>query len=375
MPMSCRLLGVVAFATACLAPHTDAAAAGALVDIEKRIFLIRDFRLQSGVIMPEVTIAYETYGTMAPDGRNAVLLTHGYTGSQHGAGAYPGEAPSGSWNDLIGPGKSIDSDKLFIVSSNMLGSSYGSTSPAFTNPATGKPYGPDFPEISVVDIVTAQHRLLEHLGVRHLLAVVGASYGGYQAFQWAVTCPDFVDGIVPVVSAPKGSGDPSTVDKLIARLAVDPNWNGGRYYDRGGVVSTLTEMRIDTLKNYGVEAQLMETFPDPAARAAELRRLAEKWAHEFDANSLVVLRRASVAFDATKDFAKLKARVLYVLLTTDKLFPPSIAPGVMAKLKAAGVAAEYVEVDSAFGHSGYGREAAKWGPRLRDFMGQLTQAM
>ena len=155
--------------------------------------------------MPEITIAYETYGTLAPDGRNAVLLTHGYTSSQHMAGRYGENGAEGSWDGLVGPGKAIDTNRLFVVSSNMLGSSYGSTNPAFKNPATGKPYGPDFPDITLVDIVTAQKALLDSLGVKHLVAVAGPSFGGYQTYQWGVAYPDFMDGLVPVVSAPKGS--------------------------------------------------------------------------------------------------------------------------------------------------------------------------
>src|SRR4051794_3251374 len=147
--------------------------------VEDRFFTIRDFRLADGKVMPEATIAYETYGKLAPPdgpggGRNAVLITHGYTGSHHAAGRNPanGNQP-GSWDGLIGPGKAIDTDKLFVVASNMLGSSYGSTNAASIDPKTGNPYGPDFPHITVRDIVEAQKRLLDSLGIRHLVAVAG----------------------------------------------------------------------------------------------------------------------------------------------------------------------------------------------------------
>ena len=169
-----------------------ASVAGAQSDPLKRregTFKIKDFRLESGTVMPEVTIAYETYGTPAPDGRNGVLLTHGYTSGQHMAGRAGANGAEGSWDGLVGPGKAIDTDRLYVVSSNMLGSSFGSTNPAFINPATGKPYGPDFPDITLVDIVNAQKALLEGLGVKHLVAVAGPSFGGYQTFQWGVTHP------------------------------------------------------------------------------------------------------------------------------------------------------------------------------------------
>ena len=158
--------------------------------VEDRFFTLRNFPLTDGTIMPEAMIAYETYGRLAPDGRNAILCTHGYTGSHHFAGRSPanGNQP-GSWDGLIGPGKAIDTDKLFVVASNMLGSSFGSTNAGTINPQTGQAYGPDFPNITIRDIVAAQKTLLDHLGVRHLLAVAGPSYGGYQAFQWAVAYP------------------------------------------------------------------------------------------------------------------------------------------------------------------------------------------
>jgi homoserine O-acetyltransferase len=354
-----------------------ARAQGPLANVERRSFTTKSFRLENGTVMPEVTLAYETYGTLAPDGRNAVLLTHGYTSSQHMAGRYAGAGPDsgaeGSWDGLVGPGKAIDTDRLFVVSSNMLGSSYGSTSPAHRNPVTGKPYGPDFPEITLVDIVNAQKALLDSLGVKHLVAVAGPSFGGYQTFQWGVTYPDFMDGLVPVVSAPKGSGGEASVTALIDTLAKDPNWNGGRYYDNGGITPTLVAMRVATLKRYGIDEQLAGKFPDKAEREAEIVRRATPWAKAFDGNSLVVLRRASVRFDAEKDFAKVKAKVLYVLSRTDKLFPPSIVPDVMAKMKAASITADYFEIDSDFGHSASGLDAAKWAPRLKTFMAGLDK--
>jgi homoserine O-acetyltransferase/O-succinyltransferase len=336
-------------------------------------FTIKNFKLESGTVMPEITIAYETYGTLAPDGRNAVLLTHGYTSGQHMAGRSSANGAEGSWDGLVGPGKAIDTDRLYVVSSNMLGSSFGSTNPAFANPATGKPYGPDFPDITLVDIVNAQKALLDGLGVKHLVAVAGPSFGGYQAFQWGVTHPGFMDGLVAVVTAPKGSGGEAAVKSLVDTLAKDPNWNGGHYYDKGGVTGILTEMRVATLKRYGIDEQLSPKFPDKEAREAKIKRRAETWSKVFDANSLVVLRKASVRFDAEKDMPKIKAKVLYVLSRTDKLFPPTIAPDVMAKLKAAGVSADYFEIDSDFGHSASGLDAAKWAPRLKVFMAGLEK--
>jgi len=373
--MQPRTLTLLA-ATMTLAVATESMALDAP---ESRLFTARDFKLESGVVLSELTLAYETYGTLAPDGRNAVLHTHGYTGSHHAAGRY-GETGAakghkagdvGSWDKLIGPGKAIDTDKLFVVASNMLGSSYGSTNPATIDPKTGKPYGPDFPRHTVGDIVRAQKALLDHLGVKHLIAVVGPSYGGYQAFQWAVTYPDFMRGVVPVVTAPKSTGGADATLKLIDQLAEDPNWNGGWYYDKGGVAAVLTKMRVATLKRYGIEAQLAAQYPDAASREAAILEQAERWAQNFDANAMVVLRRALESYDTTPEFAKIKAKVLYVISRTDNLFPPSIAPAYMQALRAAGVDARYSEIDSELGHLASGLDGDKWAPALKAFMAEL----
>jgi homoserine O-acetyltransferase/O-succinyltransferase len=337
--------------------------------VEDRSFLISDFRLQSGTVMPQAKIAYETYGRLAADGKNAVLITHGYTSSHHAAGRNPasGNQP-GWWDGLIGPGKAIDTDKLFVVSSNMLGSSFGSTNGASINPDTGKPYGPDFPAITVRDIVAAEKALLDALGVSHLVAIAGPSYGGYQAFQWAVAYPDFMDAIVPVVTAPKAQNVEKSLAELQARLAADPEWNGGSYYDGGGAKPVLTELRVEMLKRNGIEAALAERYPDRDSRETAIREQAVDWSKRWDANSLVILRRGTIGYDTVKDFAKIKAKVLYVLCRTDRLFPPAIAPRVMSDLASAGVEARYFEIDSDLGHSASGPEHAKWSPVLREFL-------
>jgi homoserine O-acetyltransferase/O-succinyltransferase len=334
-------------------------------------FTAPTFKLESGRVLPELTLAYETYGRLSSDRRNAILVTHGFTGNHRAAGKDPADPTVGWWDGLIGPAKTIDTERYFVVSSNMLGSSFGSTAPASINPGTGKPYGPDFPDITLRDIVGAQKLLLDSLGVERLVAVAGPSFGGYQAFQWAVTYPTFMRGVVPVVSAPKGSGGDAAVKTLLDRFAADPNWNGGWHYERGGVFPTLLQMRIETLTRYGQNEALARTIADPEQRAARLGQLAEFWARRFDPNSMVTLRKAAVKYDAERDFGRIRAKVLYVLSRTDKLFPPSIAPEVMNKLATAGVDAQYFEIDTELGHSASGPEWAKWAPTLKDFLAKL----
>jgi homoserine O-acetyltransferase/O-succinyltransferase len=355
----------------------QSAATGEVGAVEDRFFTIRDFRLTKGETLPEATIAYETYGTLAPNGRNAVLLTHGFTSSHRQAGRNPANGNNpGAWDGLVGPGKAIDTNRVFVVTSNMLGSSFGSTNAASRNPKTGERYGPDFPNITIRDIVAAQKALLDSLGVKHLMAIAGPSYGGYQAYQWAVAYPDFMDAIVPVNTAPWASvSTDKQLAEVTARLATDPEWNGGRYYHAGGCKSVLTEIRLETLKRYGNDEVLKPRFPDPVERAAAMRKNAADWAAKWDANSLIILRRALLGFDSRPEFSKIKAQVLYILCRTDALFPPKIAPGVIDALKAAGVEARYFELDSDLGHSSSGPEHAKWSPVLREFLAPLYERL
>ena len=333
---------------------------------------IENFRLQSGVVMPNVTIAYRTLGSLAANRDNVVLVTHGNTS---GPQMIDPLAPTGegSWSEIVGPGKAVDTDRFFVVCPNMLGSSYGSTNAASIDPATGKRYGPRFPDITVRDIVSTQRMLLHRLGVERLVAVVGPSYGGFQAFQWAVDYPDAMKGIAAVVTSPvvlpeRAEGN---LMNLHATLSKDPGWNGGDYYDHGGMLESLIQIRCATLKTYGIETRLRDRLSDPAEIEAAIREEAGRWAKGFDANSLLILARALRGFDVTGAFEKIKAKVLYVLSRTDRLFPPELAPRVMAALESAGVDADYFLIDSDYGHSASGRDAQKWAPRLRQFMERL----
>jgi homoserine O-acetyltransferase/O-succinyltransferase len=167
--------------------------------------------------------------------------------------------------------------------------------------------------------------------------------------------------------------------ELEPRLAADPEWNGGRYYGKyygkGGTKTVLTELRFETLMRYGYDEQLAGRCPDRAARERAIRELAADWARGWDANSLIILRRATVGFDTVKDFSKIKAKILYVLYRTDRLFPLSLAAGVMRDLAAAGVDARYFEIDIDLGHAASGPEHAKWSPVLREFLTPLTAGL
>jgi homoserine O-acetyltransferase len=337
-----------------------------------RTFVASDFRLKSGTVMPAVTIAYRTLGTLAPGRDNVVLVTHGNTSGPHLIDP-GGSTAEGSWSEIVGPGKAVDTNRFFAICPNMLGSSYGSTNAASIDPRTGNRYGPRFPDITVSDIVATQKALLDHLGIEKLVAIVGLSYGGFQGFQWAVDYPGMMKGIAAVVTAPMVPRDraEANIQRLREALSKNPNWNGGDYYDRGGVLESMIEIRSATLKAYGIETRLRDTISDPEQIEAAIRDEATRWAQGFDANSLIILAKAMRGFDVTAQFSTIRSKILYVLSRTDKLFPPELAASVMPALKAAGVDADYFLLDSEYGHSATSRDAQKWAPRLREFMESL----
>jgi len=322
------------------------------------------FTLESGQVLPDVEIAYVSYGTLAPDGANAVLVTHGYTSgpSMLSPGHHTAE---GSWAPLLGPGRPLDTESDFIVCSNMLGSAFGTTGPRSRNAATGRAWGPDFPAITLRDIVGVQHRLLQALGVTRLRAVVGPSYGGWQALQWALDYPDMVDAIGVLMSGlahPAGLSAAGTR----ARFADSPEWHGGHYYARGGMAQTLFELRMQTLRSYGMERLYGDRLGDPAERERALERQSSEWAARFDANSMVSLAGAAERFDVRGRVDEIRARLLFAVCTTDAIFPPD--PQTRALLARRPGQTRYLELDSPYGHMASGAEWRRLDPELRWLM-------
>ena len=351
-----------------------------LTAIESKVFTAHDFRLEKGQSLPVLELAYETYGTLSPGRDNGVLVVHGYTSSHHAAGRNaPGKAGRGvadnaiGWFDgLIGPGKAVDTNRYFVVSVNALGSAHGSTGPNCIDRRTGKPYGPTFPDITMRDIVAAQKLMIDSLGLESLVAVMGPSMGGFQSFQWAASYPGFMKAIVASVTAPRSPGGLERLDALHKRLAGDRNWNGGWYYENGGIAATLEEIRFETLMTYGQNEILAETMPDAKAREATIRANAKAWAQVYDGHSMVALRKAINGFDITGDYAKLKGtKVLYVQSPSDKLFDISLCPGYVSDMRRAGIDITYVELPSNKGHMASHGDAALWAPILAAFLTRL----
>ena len=352
-----------------------------LVDVESKIFTSLDFKLESGKRLAELHLAYETYGTLNANRDNGVLVVHGYTSSHHAAGVNArgkqgrGVTPGArGWGDeLIGPGKAVDTNRYFVVAVNALGSAHGSSGPNTLDPATGKPYGPTFPDITMRDVVASQKLLVDALGLKSLVAVIGPSMGGFQSFQWAACYPGFMKAIVPSVTAPRSSANNGErLEALRKRFAGDPNWNGGWYYDNGGIAGTLEEIRYETLMNYGLNEILAETMPDPKARDAAIRANAKAWAQIYDGHSMLVLRKAVGTIDVTRQYAELKsAKVLYVNSKTDKLFDVAHSAVYANDMRKAGVDIAYVELPSKKGHMASNADAALWAPILSAFLKAL----
>lgn len=334
------------------------------------IFRAKDFKLASGQKISELEVAYECYGRMSSDKDNVILVAHGITSSHIAAGQPTLDRRRGWYSEVIGPGKLFDTDCRCIISSNILGSCYGSTGPASLDPNTGRRYRESFPDICYEDIVRAQYALLTSLGITKLAAVAGSSIGGFQAFQWAVTYPEYVSAVLALDTAPRDTFYSSTsVQRLIETFSTDPNWNDGDYPD-GSMVETLTELRIETLRSYGFEEKLGEADADK--RQTLLFEAARDWAREFDAHSLVALTRAWSTFNVEDEFSRIKAPLLYVLCDTDEWFPASLGADVMAKLDAAGVDAHFHEVRSDLGHYATTEESDKWVPVARDFLNRAA---
>lgn len=321
-----------------------------------------DFQLASGRTLP-ARVAFVTLGELNAQRDNVVLVTHGFTSSHRFI--LPGSvAAEGSWAELVGPGKAIDTNRYFVVSSNALGSSYGTTGAADIDVATGRRFGCDFPDIGFSDIAALQQALLQSMGVTRLHAVVGVSMGGFQAWQWAVQYPDVVERVGVVLSAFSTADGAAALETTLAK---DDAWNGG-HPEVGAMAPLLAKIRSETLRRYGMGAWLEKNGMTDGEIDAELQAQARGWAVEFDPCSLLVLRRALDAFDVRPRLDRIQASVLLVLSTTDLLFPASAGPEMVAQLQASNVRAKFHVLDSAYGHLASGLDWQKWSRVLKDFV-------
>ena len=358
----------------------------------------RPFVLEAGGVLPEVTVAYETWGLLSDARDNAVLVCHALTGDSHAAGTMgPGHKSDGWWNDLIGPGKALDTDRYFVVCANVLGGCQGTTGPASTAPDTGLPYGPTFPQVTIRDIVRTQHMLMEDLGIPAWLSVVGGSMGGMQVLEWGVMYPDLVRSLVPIATTAAAS--PQQIGwSAVERMAIvqDPNWRGGWYYDADdgdGPWQGLALAREISQITYRTTEVFDERFGrEPFDARDELSAWSryqvesyldhhgQKLVRRFDANSFLVLSKAMDLHDVGRHrgsiadvLGRLRVPVLTASITSDVLYPPYQQALIHEAIEGGGGDCEYHIVDSPQGHDGFLLESAFLGPLIADLLARAEK--
>jgi homoserine O-acetyltransferase len=370
--------------------------------------------LDCGLELAPVRIAYETYGELSPERDNAILVCHALSGDAHAAG-FSQEAAAlstrdgfgaedrdgetdkglGWWDGMIGPGKAFDTDRYFVISTNLLGGCRGSTGPSSVNPETHRPYGGDFPVITVADMVRAQRAFLDVLGIDRLAAVAGGSLGGMQGLEWAVSFPDQVQAVVAIASThalqPQG-----VAWNAIAREAImrDPAWRGGHYYsgaeapDAGmglarmlGHITYLSSAALADKfgRRFQTGTNVRYTITEPEFEIESyLRHQADSFVNRFDANTYLYMSRALSYFDLARDHAagsltraleNVRARTLLISFSSDWLYPPSGSSEVAEALRGLRKPVEHHEIDAPYGHDCFLLEEAKQTPLIRRFLG------
>ncbi|WP_139491552.1 homoserine O-acetyltransferase MetX [Brevibacillus dissolubilis] len=342
--------------------------------------IIGDLELESGEVLREIEIAYATYGTYDEEKNNAIFVCHALTGDAYAVGD---EQKAGWWEGLIGPGMPIDTSEYFIICSNVLGGCYGSTGPASINPATGEPYGASFPVVTVRDMVRAQRRLVEALGVKRLYAVIGGSMGGMQVYEWAVEYPDIMQLAMPLATCSRLSAI-SIAYNDIGRQAItsDPDWQGGHYYPGPGPKKGLSVARMLGMVTYRT-AELFEErfgrslyaennsghlFETTFQIESYLRYQGEKLVERFDANSYLYLLKAMDTHDIGRGrggieqaLSRVRAKVVCIGITNDLLYPLEHQEEMAQLMRSHGVEVDYYQIDSKYGHDGFLVEFQKMG--------------
>jgi homoserine O-acetyltransferase len=334
-------------------------------------------RLDAGGELSPFQIAYKTYGVLNAARSNAVLVCHALTGDQHVASTHPVTGKPGWWETLVGPGRPIDTERYFVICPNVVGACMGTTGPSSTNPRTGKPWGLDFPVITVPDMVRAQAMLLDHLGIETLFAVAGGSMGGMQVLQWAASYPERVFAALPIASAPRHSAQNIAFHE-VGRQAVmaDPEWRSGRYLFEGtnprrglavarmgAHITYLSDAALHRKFGRRLQDRSNPTFSFDADFEVEsyLRHQGVAFVERFDANSYLYLTRAMDYFDLAADYGGVLAkafrgtgtRFCVVSFTSDWLFPTSDSRAIVHALNAASARVSFAEVVTDKGHDAF----------------------
>ena len=330
--------------------------------------------LESGQTLSGVRVAYETYGRLNRRKSNAILVCHALSGDAHAAGHHEGDTRSGWWDIVIGPGRAFDTDRYFVICSNVIGGCKGSTGPSSVNPETGDPYGTSFPVITIRDMVDTQKALVDHLGIRQLYAVAGGSMGGMQVLQWAVRYPGMVRKAVVIATTAASTPQQIAFDE-VGRNAIisDPDWKGGAYYGTEGPVSGLALARMvghitylsdnSMHEKFGRNLQGRERlgfgFSTEFQVESYLHHQGDTFTKRFDANSYLYITKAIDYFDIRKDgslvkgFEGVSAGFLVISVTSDWLYPPYQSEEIVAALNANNCEVQYCEIRSGYGHDAF----------------------
>lgn len=357
-------------------------------------FTFDSLKLESGEKFGPITLAYETYGVLNKEKTNAVLIVHALSGDAHAAGVHEGKDNPGWWDKFIGPAKAFDTDKYFVICSNVLGGCKGSIGPASINPKNGKPYALDFPLITINDIVHAQKRLIDHLGIEKLLSVVGGSMGGLQVLSWLVNYPQNVRSVIPIATTIKHSPQQIAFNE-VGRQAImaDAHWKAGNYYGGPAPSKGLAVARMIGHITYMSDKSMAEKFGRTKKEAVEqfkftadfevegyLHYRGDSFVKRFDANSYLYITKAMDNFDASrgKRFEELlkgnKAKVLVVSFKSDWLYPAYQSKEIVKACKLAGIETTYCEIDSSYGHDAFLLEVEEESHLIRHFLKKVFYA-
>ena len=356
-------------------------------------------KLQSGASLAEYTLVYETYGTLNADGSNAVLVCHALNASHHVAGTYEGKPKSeGWWNNMVGPGKALDTNRFFVIGVNNLGSCFGSTGPMHTNPTTGKPYGASFPVVTVEDWVHAQARLADRLGIKKFAAVMGGSLGGMQAMAWSMLYPDRIAHSLVIASTPKLSAQNIAFND-VARQAIltDPDFYAGDFYAHGVVPKRgLRVARMIGHITYLSDDDMAEKFGRDLRNAeyqfgygvdfeieSYLRYQGDKFSEYFDANTYLLITKALDYFDPARAhngdlgaaLANTQAEFLVVSFTTDWRFAPERSREIVQALVNQRRRVTYAEIDAPHGHDAFLLDDARYMGVVRAYYDKIWRQL
>ncbi|MFO1475636.1 MAG: homoserine O-acetyltransferase [Verrucomicrobiota bacterium] len=349
-------------------------------------------RTDSGFQFESIRISYQTLGKLSPKKDNVVLVCHALSGDAHVAGISPATGRPGWWDFHVGPGKAIDTNRFYVVGTNVLGGCSGSTGPSSTNPATGRPFATDFPPVTVRDMVAAQAALLDHLGIGDLFAVIGGSMGGMQALLWAAHYPDRVRLCVPIATCLAHNAMQIAFNE-IGRQAIltDPNWRDGRYYETNarpihglavarmvGHVTYLSEYSLG--QKFGRRLQRPpqpeDLFPDFFSVESYLHHQGDSFVRRFDPNSYLYLTKAIDRFDflagreAREALDRVKARFLVISFESDWLYPPSQSREMVRLLKRHNLAVSYLNLTTPYGHDSFLIQNPEFSRALHQFFAQ-----